>query len=162
MIAVDTSILIWGVRQESPEGREDLVARCVQLLRKYRSERRPIMVPSVVLAEYLVGCEKSSRETQRDIIGKNFFIAPFDAKAAAIAADLYDKSMVDEIRTEMGIGKQCIKADIKILATAIAHGASHIYVNDEQMRVLAQGKIIVNGIPTLERDLFMGIDDSAE
>jgi predicted nucleic acid-binding protein len=148
VIAVDTNVLIWGVRKERPDDRPDLVERCARLLEDYKSTQIPIMVPSIVVAEYLIGHTLDQQSKERGIIGSNFFVAPFDAKAAAIAAQLYDASLLRQARRDTEIGRQCLQADFKILATAIAHGATVFYTDDPHMTAFAAGKILVKEIPT--------------
>ena len=147
MIALDTTILIWGVRREEPEGREDLVARCTDLIADYKQRCIAITVPSVVMAEYLADSSPEKQKEQQAIIGSNFHVSPFDAKAAAIAAELHSKRLMNEIRAESDIPRQCLKADVQIIATAIAHDATHIYSDDGHFTKLAQGKILVLGVP---------------
>jgi predicted nucleic acid-binding protein len=148
VIAVDAQVLIWGVRKERPADRPDLVERCATLLADCKSSQIPIMVPSIVVAQYLMGHTGEQQDRERGIIGSHFFVAPFDAKAAAVAAQLYDKNLLKQVRDDTKIGRQCLMADFKILATAIAHGATTFYSDDPHMSKFADGKILVKGIPT--------------
>ena len=78
MIAVDTCILIWGVREHSQAGREDMIVRCKRLIDDHKARRIPIMVPAIVLAEYLARFDADEQLKQRETIARNFFVAPFD------------------------------------------------------------------------------------
>ena len=152
MKAIDTCVLIWGIRGHLQEGREDLVERCRTLIEIYKRRHEAIMVPSVVLAEYLCGFSLDLQKIQRAYLESNFFVAPFDAAAAAIAAEIYDRLVMDERRLA-GTGRQCLKADLEIIATSIAHGASHIYTdNFDDFNALGKGRIIVERIPENEPD----------
>ncbi|NOY42802.1 MAG: type II toxin-antitoxin system VapC family toxin [Planctomycetes bacterium] len=151
MIALDTNVLVWGIRKVSCPTRPDLIDRCVQLIRDHKARHIEIMIPSIVLAEFLTGQDPVSQRSVKEIIGKAFFIAPFDAKAAVIAAELFDKQEFDAAKQESEVGRQCLKADYKILATAIAHGASAIYANDQHFIKFADGKIVVRDIPLMPR-----------
>jgi predicted nucleic acid-binding protein len=149
MISIDTGILIWGIREHAQAGREDMIERSKSLIRDHQDRRIPIMVPSIVLAEYLATFDAKSQEEQRDIIGRNFFVAPFDNKAAWIAGELYDKARIKSIQ-QGGTPKQCVHADLKIIATSIAHSATHLFTDNLQdFTTLAGGKIIVKPIPEL-------------
>jgi len=86
---------------------------------------------------------------QRRIFGRHFFVAPFDARAATIAGRLYSKKKMQEAQSGGQGCRQCVKADLKIIATAIAHHAGRIYTDDKQFRSLACGEIIVEDIPPL-------------
>jgi predicted nucleic acid-binding protein len=147
--AVDTSILIWGVKRESPPDRPDMVSRCVALIESLKGKRSVIMIPSIVVAEYLADFPLERQAEQRQIFGHHFFIAPFDARAATIAGEIYSKTTIHQAQSDTGICRQCLKADLKIIATAIAHGAARIYTNDKHFTKLACGRIIVEGIPLL-------------
>ena len=56
---------------------------------------------------------------------------------------------MDQVKAQNQIGRQCLKADYKIIATAIAHHATRIYTNDGHFRSLALGRIFVEDIPPL-------------
>ncbi len=147
MIAIDTGVLIWGIRGHVQEGREDMVSRARDLIADHKERRIPVMVPSIVLAEYLSDFDSASQEKQRIAVAQSYFVAPFDNEAAWIAGELYDKEKVRVIR-EGGTPKQCIHADLKIIATAIAHGATAIYTdNTKDFKNLARGRILVHEIP---------------
>jgi predicted nucleic acid-binding protein len=147
--AIDTHVLIWGVRRHVQEGREDMIARCERLIEKIKATHSTIMLPSIVVSEYLIGFDLDAQMRQREILSKNYFVAPFDTKAGWIAAELYDKGVFDRAREESKLGKQCLKADLMIVATAIAHGATCIWVDDGHIKTLARGRILVKIIPTL-------------
>lgn len=148
MNAIDTGILIWGIRQHLQSGREDLVPRCKRLIQRISDE--PILVSAVSLAEYLTGMPGELRGPQYDLINEHFVVRPFGAKAASIAASIYDKSLMEQAKTETGLVAGYIKADLQILATAIAEGAHTIYADDGSFKTLALGQnIIVKPVPPL-------------
>jgi predicted nucleic acid-binding protein len=149
-VVLDTSILVWGVRKESPhDDRADLVERCTKLIKRHQDDGDSIVVPSIVAAEYLIGCSATTREAQRTQLFENFFIAPFDSRAAEIAADLYDRQLLANVTKETGAHRQCLKADFKVIATAIAHSAGSIYTSDKHMSAFANGRIQVLPVPSL-------------
>jgi predicted nucleic acid-binding protein len=160
--AIDTGILIWGIRKMPDPDRPDLVERCEKLIDRLSENRQRVMVPSIAVAEYLMGFDDDGlKKAQREIFEKRLFVASFDAKAAIIAAELYDKEVIDKLRNETGEKKQCLKADVKIIATAIAHGGTRIYSNDSQFKSLARGRITVSDIPRLppvQHGLLDGLD----
>ncbi|MGO8751350.1 MAG: hypothetical protein ACLQNE_35840 [Thermoguttaceae bacterium] len=71
MNAIDTGVLIWGVRQIASPGQEDLIPRCVRLIKEL-SEGGAIMVPSIVLAEYLTTFSLDDQKRQSRIINEAF------------------------------------------------------------------------------------------
>lgn len=149
MIALDTGILIWGVRGFVQPGREDLIERCRWLIQDHRDRRIPLMVPSIALAEYLADFDEQSQDEQRKLIGANYFVAPFDNEAAWETARLFDRERVRAIR-QNGTPKQWIHSDLKIIATAIAHGATHLYTdNVKDFQSLANDRIQIKPVPAL-------------
>lgn len=154
MIAIDTNILVWGVRLQPCPNRPNLVEQCRLLVQDHKDRKVTIMVPSVVLAEYLTGQSDEAQKESCEIIGKHFFIAPFDTRAAAIAAEIFDKATFDSVREESETPRQCLKADYQIIATAIAHNATAIYADDGHFKSLANGKIIVKPVPEFQKELF--------
>ena len=150
MDAIDTSILIWGVKRQSPPDRPDIVDRCIALLDMLKSKHSVIMVPSIVVAEYLADFPPDKQEEQRRIFGRHFFVALFDAGAAAIVGQIYSKKNMQEAQSTGNACRQCVKADLNIIATTITHHASRIYTdNTKHFKILACGRIIVEGIPPL-------------
>jgi len=141
MIVVDTHVLAWGVQKEHDPKCPDGVDRALQLIKAYSNTKQPIVVPAIVLAEYLAGqCLDRSRSIH-DILGKAFFIAPFDTQCADIAGALYDKRTADSILAGNAVSRVALKDDYKILATAIALKASHLYTHDNWI-----GKIEQRGV----------------
>jgi|SRR5579872_6175171 len=149
-VAIDTTILVWGVRKERPnDGRDDLIERCVRLIEWSHAKGDSVIIPSVAAAEYLIGCSDETRDAQRKELFENFFVAPFDGKAAEIAARLYDRNLFANVRQATDKPRQCLKADYYVIATAIAHGAGCLYTDDKHMEDFAAGKLPVIGVPQL-------------
>jgi len=158
MNAIDTGILIWGIRQHLQSGREDLIPRCKRLIESISDE--PILVSAVSLAEFLTGMPGELQSPQIELINTHFVVRPFGAKAASVAANIYNKAAIKQATAETGLATGYIKADLQILATAIAEGAHTIYADDGSFKTLALGQnIIVKPIPALivESDEWAGI-----
>lgn len=159
MNAVDTNILIWGVRKEPDANRPDMVERCSRLIADLQARNITIAVPSVVLAEYLMGHSSVDQKREYLIIGQSFFVPPFDVAAAAICAELYDKETFDAIVSQ-GVPRQCLKTDYKVIATAIAARASRIYTdNVAQFRRIAGNRIMVSEVPAIGGPPALSSDD---
>ena len=161
MIAVDTNILVWGVRKAEDETRPDIVERCVHLIDDYKQRKIVIMIPSPVLGEFLIGYTIEQQREVLSLLTKAFFIAPFDFQAAAVAAELYSKAQFDQIREQEPIPRQCLKVDYMVAATAIRHGATTLFVNDGHFKTIAAGRIIVSDIPQL-RNVAASTDGELE
>jgi predicted nucleic acid-binding protein len=148
MHAIDTQILLWAIKQSEP-GREDLIARSVARFNDLKGRGITIMIPSIVVAEYLPAYPVEDHPAQLAILRKNFFIAPFDAAAAVVAAGIQCKRLLAETHDATSMGKHCLKADVKIIATAIAHGATMIYSHDKHFNSFGRGRILVSDVPDL-------------
>jgi predicted nucleic acid-binding protein len=149
MIAIDTCVLIWGVKEHRQHGREEMIDRCKWLIRDHQQRKIPIMVPSVALAEYLSDFTEAEQMAQREIIGRSYYIASFDSAAAWQAALLFDRERIRAIKSN-GTPKQCVHADLKIIATAISQGAIELYTdNVKDFRSLAHGSLTVKDIPEI-------------
>lgn len=148
--SIDAQILIWGIKRQSTPNRADMIPRAAKFFQKCQENRTPIFLPAQSLAEFLVGYTAEKRRHTLATLPKSFIIKPFDAHAAAIAADLQrDWNELKKIMVEYGTTRAHVKADINVIATSIAAGASHLYSEDGQMTALAGGRIIVVGLPRI-------------
>ena len=89
MISVDTQILIWGLKRNSTKNRAHMIPKAEHLLECLSQQRAKIMVPSLVLSEFLVKYTFDERAVVLAEMQKRFFIAPFDANSASLAAQMY-------------------------------------------------------------------------
>jgi len=102
------------------------------LLRMLGAEKRRVLIPTPVLAEYLVrGGVDKDRRLQEFIGSKSFLVAPFDLRAAIECAMIEDGdsksggASLSEVES-----KAKVKFDRQIIAIAKARGASIIYTGD--------------------------------
>ena len=149
MIALDANILVWGIRGIPDPNRPDMVERCKALIADLEDQKQTRLIPSVVFAEYLIGHTAEQQAEEVRIIGRHYFIAPFDGRAATIAAELYDAQVFKQIVTADGVGRQCLKTDYNVIATAIRHGASSLYVDDKHFKKIANDRIKIHPVPPL-------------
>lgn len=148
MICFDTMVLIWGLQKKARPGQE----RMIELASRYIASldaRETVMIPSVVLSEYLTGFhDETTRREQAAIIAKRFFVAAYDAPAAALAADLLVSPAAQTLKEEGD--RRRLKADAQIIGTAIHHGAEKIVTgNLAEYKALAAGRIDVIDIPII-------------
>jgi predicted nucleic acid-binding protein len=138
MFAIDSQVLIWAVKQSATANRLHMIVRASSFFEAAQKRGQPIMIPSLVASEFLVRYDDPQRQAALAELDRRFFVAPFDARAAWLAAKLFaDKSSWEKSRKDDGYSRQWIKTDIAILATAIAHGATEIYIEDEPLFNLA-------------------------
>jgi predicted nucleic acid-binding protein len=147
--AIDAHVLIWAIKKEATANRQDMIVRADDFLRQCRTERREVFIPAHALAEFLAGYDDAQVHRTIISLSRSFVIAPFDAKAAIIAAKIQrDWNKIKQIANESGVDRCQIKADICIVASAVASGASTLYSHDRQMVSLAQGHgITVKELP---------------
>jgi len=139
-------VLIWGIQKKARKGQEAMIEKASRYIESLDA-REIVMVPTVALSEYLTGyLDKADREEQQAIISRRFFVAGFDAPAAASAAEIMVSTAANSMK---GVGeRRLVKADAQIIGTAIQHGASIIITgNKEEFEKLAGGKIEVSDIP---------------
>ena len=151
-VAVDTIVLIRAIRQEPDPKDPKAVARAKDLLERLHADRVAIALPSVALAEFLAGTPQAKLDQQIEEIEKNFIIEPFDGLAATYVGDIWRQHHNLMDAKSLGIGKQCLKVDCMIFATALAAGASTIYAEDKWFRTIAKHyplKIQVKEVPKM-------------
>jgi hypothetical protein len=143
-ISVDAHVLIWGIKRQASANRAHLIGWAAEFFKACAARRDTLILPAPALAEALVGYSQAKRDESLAEIARSFFIAPLDAHAASIAASLYDKSMVDQLIAEHGVTRQCIKADIYVIACSVAAKATHLISHDRHVKKLARGLVIVD------------------
>jgi predicted nucleic acid-binding protein len=158
--SVDAQILIWGVKRQATSNRQQMIKRATAFFQKCREDNIRVIIPAQALAEYLVGFDDRTRYQSLAILQKAFIIAPLDGKAACIAAELqHNRDLIQGLQLEYGLTKQLIKADINILASSIANGASRLISEDGHMTAMAQGRILVEALPIGEYQPRLGGND---
>jgi predicted nucleic acid-binding protein len=145
VICIDTNVLIWGVQGVAQPAQEGMIDRTRRYLAQLARDNEQVMVPSVVVSEYLQGFPLEEHPAQIEALAGGFFVAAFDARCAALAAEL--QRIGPAARAAPG-SRIALKADCQIIATAISHGASRIVTNNlEEFRRIARDRIPVIDVP---------------
>lgn len=153
LVCVDTQVLIWGIKQESNSGQEQRIDDTLAFLKKLDEDGDKVLVPSVALGEMLVNASEERRGELNAYVVEVFRIVDYDAQAALIFARLYQKYLNDRRSVESNQrpshlqNRHKMKADLMIIATALAHQADIICSDDDGVRKLAQAHLRVMGIP---------------
>lgn len=152
IVAIDTMIMIWGVRKK---GEKDKITRATWLFDELSDKRAQVILPSVSLAEYLAASDPSKYSDIVAPLSTRFFIAPFDVQCAGLAAKLFRKGK-EEREMDVEDSRNMLKADSLIVATAAVHGASMLYSHDAQCRQLAShaGRLRAADLPEIGPDLW--------
>jgi predicted nucleic acid-binding protein len=153
-VCFDNHILIWGIRATATRGQESMIVRAKTLIEDLDRNDAEILVPAVVVAEFLAGAPKEQHTELLNVLHRRFQLPPFDVRAAAVSAGLWrdfaerNPTLREQIRTEFpGTQNVKIKADVQILATALARGAETLYTQDGPLTTLATGLIQVRELP---------------
>lgn len=114
------------------------------------------MIPSPVVAEYLVGAT-ATQFHEKEILRRGFEIHEFDVHRAELAAHLQRGAMVEIIHDEFGTPKQNIRIDSFIIAIAILGEAEKIVTNNvAEFKLLARGMIVIDEVPFITEQLKFG------
>jgi len=153
-VCLDNNVLIWGIRGVSTPGQEGMITRTQALLEDLDEADADVLVPAVVVSEFLAGVPKPQHTGLLEVLNRRFQLPPFDVRTAAVAAGLWRdaaernphlKDLVKEAFPGTATAK--IKADIMILATALVRKADVLYTHDGPLRTIADGLIEVRDLP---------------
>jgi predicted nucleic acid-binding protein len=152
LVCFDTQAIIWGIKEEATPGQEFMIDRTKRFIKHLDEKRIKILIPTVVYAESLMRIPKELHPMIQNLVERSFIISPFDAKAASIFAEVWQKGK--ENGTIKGLIKEgserdFIKFDSQIIATAISLGAECIYSQDSDLTKLANGLIDIREIPNV-------------
>lgn len=151
--ALDTNILIWSRKTPSTKHEKE-ISRCVKLLfHQIAEEKISVVIPTLVLAEYLAGSPQHKHGKLIEIFDSKFTCVPFDVKGAAIAATLWKSNQ--KLKQTDRQSRKLLKADALIIASAKAAGASSFYTLDEKARKLASNIMNAPPLPSHHSNMFV-------
>lgn len=137
-VTVDTNILIWGVRGFATAGQEDKIGKARLFFEWLDRAKDELVLTAPAISEFLVGGTPESRARQMRELSDSFQILPFDAAAAETAAELRsDAEFISRLGVDTGKTRVCIKADIAIVATALAGKVQQMFSDDRGLRAVA-------------------------
>lgn len=141
---IDTNMLIWGIEGVVRPGQEDMPTRALALFRQLSKDHVRVVVPSIVLAEFLLGIPTDDHARFQEIVNRRFMVVPYDGRAALHFATVWRSRKEDHVIQQMraaGRLKAELRADAFVVATAMAAGAKMIYGHDDDVRRFANGFI---------------------
>ena len=124
------------------------------LFQHLERDKAQILIPSIVIAEFVIPL--NSRKEREEVIARmrdRFIIAPFDAKDAALAAELWREGKKDREMKKQG-ARVWLKADALIIATACGHGAQIFYTDDDDCFNMASKVMTTKRLPNIPPDLM--------
>ena len=130
IVAIDSMTLVWGIREEGPD---EMCRRAKFLFSEFTREKTQVLLPSVVVAEYLTAAAKSSHEAIIDELKDRFHIVDFNEHCTSDAAHLFQ---IGKPMREKGKASErvALRADTMIIATAKTYGATTLYSGDKNLR----------------------------
>jgi predicted nucleic acid-binding protein len=135
-ICFDTPTMIWGVREDASDNDHHMIERTKTYIKKISETGYAIMVPSPVVAEYLVGATDTQFHENK-IIKQGFEHPDIDVRCAELAARLQRGGIVNVVHEEIKIPKPSIRIDTFIIAIAIVNEAEKIVTdNEEEFKML--------------------------
>lgn len=153
---IDTNLLIYAL-YKGESANDDLSIRAKSLTRHLWDIKHEIAISVISLSEYLVKIDPEHHVSTTREIESYFRIAPFNARAAQIAAELFPHAK----RLNSGPNKRertVMSADVKIIASLVAAGVYDIHSNDE--RFLKIANLIARGHALL--DSYSLFDDQLD
>ena len=95
-----------------------------------------VILPTIAISELLVPVPDAQRGQLAATLATRFVAAPFDIRAASIAAELWSKHKKLPSKDQYK-KRDVLKADAMIVASAYAAGATEFYTCDKKCRKLA-------------------------
>ena len=135
--ALDATALIYAMQPGSrrPEEMESqaLVHAYVDWLKVAQQDE--IQIPAPAYSEFLAFYASEDQQAQiAAVLKRGFVVTPLDEDASVRAAAIWlrtgGKAFLKRMKKNFDISKQCVKSDILIVATALAHGANRIITAD--------------------------------
>ena len=145
MIALDAGVLI---AHRNPHVSEDLRVRIDSVIREAGRSRKPIILPSPAVTEYLAGVgspEATSKAHEVLHSEKAFRVAPVGERASLEVALTMARVKNKQMRKAEGVSWAKAKFDWQIVAIAKVEGATKIYTTDREV-VRAAEHIGIEGI----------------
>jgi len=154
VVAIDTQTLIYALKKPKNEAERELCRRSKLLFDAFADSGTQVIIPTVVIAEYLVGLDPARYGSFIAELQNRHICAPFDIRAACVAAELWRKHR--RLPKRQQITRSTLKADVLVIATAKVAGADAIYSNDKKVRSLAEKTGLEGrGLPTHSENLFV-------
>lgn len=150
IVCIDTQALVWAVRRQGTPAELD---RGQLLFERLQEDNAQVVIPSIVIAEYLVPSEKKLHPSIIEAINRRFLIKPFDVHCASLAAELF-KSGKPMRPNGVPFGREILRSDTLIIATAVVHKAKVFYSDDGDCRALASTVMDARPLPTFREQLF--------
>lgn len=160
LVCFDTQVLIWGVQETSSSTQTEMIARARYLIGQLSQSNTRIIVPSVVVGEFLLGIPADDHIKVLNSMRESFITAPYDLQAAARFASLWrerqESNVIRNLQEEEKATRTELRADCMIVATALVQKSSCIYSHDKKLKIFAGDAIAVIELPREQNQLNLG------
>lgn len=152
---MDSQTLAWCVRREGVQSpTPDQIQRAEWLLEELAEMNAQLILPSIVVSEYLVPIDPARHAAVIASMSKRFLIKPFDVHCASLAARLFAHGKANRPQN-IPMGRECVRSDAMIIATAVVHNAKLFYTDDGDCLKLAKTtRLDARGLPLNSVYLF--------
>lgn len=140
LIAFDSNICIWCIKEECTPGQEVEMQAAIKLRKLLTKAGYDILIPIPVVSELLSNIpDVTQRQALFNEIKRTFQIAEFDAKASLLLAEILNYHFITSNKQykTLGITKTALKYDALIVATSKAHGAECLFAYDPDCKKIA-------------------------
>lgn len=137
MLGIDTMILIHAYRSvfTTDQQKQDH-EKCKAILKQLLKDNVAVCISTISVCEFMVKIPLSDRASMLNHLEDSFTIAPFNVRAAMIAACLVEDAK--QLGNGQSGDRPILLADSKIIATLEAHGCGRIETFDQRFAKLAQ------------------------
>ncbi|GEM_PF-5573894 len=150
IVALDTNILTWALKEKATLGQEEMIPRCQAFLEWLDKKGDIVLIPEIVVSELLMDLpEDQHTEFLAKLDALQFLMQPHDRQASLLAARMWGKARPTPVSVGFGVSRKQVRVDILILAAAIAGQASVFYTNNirDFLRFSEGFRIQVSDIP---------------
>jgi predicted nucleic acid-binding protein len=133
LVAFDTNICIWCIKQTCTSGQEPEMKKAIELANTLSRANFEILIPIPVVTELLSNIpDQNARIKLYKDIQARFHLGMFDEKAALILSDILNFHFLQSNREyqNLGITKTHLKYDSLLIAIAKSSGAEALYSHD--------------------------------
>jgi len=123
------------------------------LFERLEREQAQIIVPSIVVSEYLTKINPNLHQAVLAEMSSRFLISSFDVRCASIAASLYTRGSEGRVRGQANT-RNTLKADCLIVASAKAANATAFYTADAGCRNIAKLRMPAHDLPEMSESIF--------
>lgn len=150
LVCFDNHILVWGIKEQATLGQEEMIPRAKELIRHLDEAHIHILIPSVVIAEFLLPIPPEKHALVINRFNRSFIVASFDTAAASWFSRIWqskkEQATIDAL-SKNGKTRTELRADSLIVATAASQKADCIYSHDEGLKAFAKDYIDVEEVP---------------